>query len=84
MTPDGRKRMTTKPDPRSRTYHGREICTEIVKAVEALPTEAEIVTFETGENMPITAAILMDGEYDGVGIPLYAWNGEAWDEIGEV
>jgi hypothetical protein len=62
-------------------FRGYEIATEIVKAVEALPKEAEIVLFKAGENMPITCAFTVIAE-DGGPIPESAWNGERWHEIG--
>lgn len=65
-------------------WTGRSIAHEIVKAVEAISDDNEIVTFKAGENMPITCAFVDDTFYNNSGgmIPEYAWDGEKWREIG--
>jgi hypothetical protein len=67
-----------------RKFRGSEIAAEIVKAVELIPAGREIVTFNAGENMPITFSLarqeIDQSTHDD--IPEYSWDGERFVEIG--
>ena len=70
------------PEPKPlRNFMGREIARAITDAVEALPTDAEIVQFKAGENMLISCAYIV-GDYDGGYISEYTWDGKQWEHIG--
>jgi len=65
-----------------RRFIGHEIATNIVRAVEALPRETEVVEFSTGENMPIILLVaLTPDESTHPDFQHYSWDGERWIEV---
>ena len=77
---DDASTVITPPLP---TFMGREIKTQLVAAIEAIPEDDQIVTLKAGENMLITCAFVSDKHYEESGyIPEYAWDGEKWRWIG--